>query len=502
MELYELYMEFRKKNNSFLIKIYFIMLLAALVAIIAAEILAVSGVHKWLKTSITAMILIIFILIPFLMRKLKVSEKLLTNIIINLILFMVIALIFLYPYCQSLWACSFCVIVFATLFLDKYLLAYSSLVILIANIIFVLINKNYIHQNIFGVILERTLIISTFVLASFNTSSRYRKMLENNFTQLDTINKNSERSNMLIDNIKNMSSELNTLSCQVNQALNESSISISEISQHSNEIGKHSHDSTNLMINMCEEVDEFSKSINFVFSNIKTINEVVKEMARISCESEKCTTELDTAMDEIKTSVEQVDNVIKQIHKNSSSIQMIVEEITVIANQTNLLALNAAIESARAGESGKGFAVVAEEIRKLAIKSKELSDNIMVIIDNNNLSVANSVNSINNSIEKVSTGVQVKSKIKNYSQKIVENTNVSTMKIVDACNHVEKQISHTDDFTKNVNDITGFLKKTDLEIESSVAYTQEISALTEEIKTSMNSLAKMIERLNNLCEIS
>ncbi|WP_315853596.1 methyl-accepting chemotaxis protein [Marinobacterium arenosum] len=87
------------------------------------------------------------------------------------------------------------------------------------------------------------------------------------------------------------------------------------------------------------------------------------------------------SVERLVTEMEQAVASVNELARYSNEIESVLQVITDIAEQTNLLALNAAIEAARAGEQGRGFAVVADEVRGLASRTQQSTDEIQKMID-------------------------------------------------------------------------------------------------------------------------
>nr|WP_053150228.1 methyl-accepting chemotaxis protein [Pseudomonas sp. P97.38] len=145
---------------------------------------------------------------------------------------------------------------------------------------------------------------------------------------------------------------------------------------------------------MAGAVEEFSATSLNIADNMGNTERLAQENAQQTRIGRTSMDEASSSLEQIAGALNSTATVINTLGQRSQEIGGIVGVITSIAEQTNLLALNAAIEAARAGEQGRGFAVVADEVRSLASRTRQATDEISGMINSIQQETGNAISTM------------------------------------------------------------------------------------------------------------
>ncbi|EKO3707889.1 methyl-accepting chemotaxis protein [Vibrio metschnikovii] len=206
----------------------------------------------------------------------------------------------------------------------------------------------------------------------------------------DEIGEVAKAFNAFMDKLHPMIKQLRESAQQVQLAAGELDIQTTQSNQKMN-----SH---------CLETD---KVVTAVTEMSATAREVANNTNETSQAIESANGQIRDAQHEVNSAIEGISELVREVNLTSDAIQdlsqrtdkitQVLNVIGEIAGQTNLLALNAAIEAARAGEQGRGFAVVADEVRSLASRTQNSTQEISEMLQSLHQGVSKAVESMNTS---------------------------------------------------------------------------------------------------------
>lgn len=160
---------------------------------------------------------------------------------------------------------------------------------------------------------------------------------------------------------------------------------------------------------------------------------------------------------QLSSELEETSEIAKALKVSSGEIGQILDVIVGIAEQTNLLALNAAIEAARAGEAGRGFAVVADEVRTLASRTQQSTQEINAIIE-----------AIRGAVDKVNASVA-------RARQQSDNTVDETAQVMDALRLIKQAIGQINDMNLQIATATDEQSAVIAELNQNITRINDIS---------------------------
>ncbi|MFY3746436.1 methyl-accepting chemotaxis protein [Anaeromyxobacter sp. Red801] len=170
----------------------------------------------------------------------------------------------------------------------------------------------------------------------------------------------------IADSVNGTATALHDALAQVNEAVEQVSSAAAQIAASSQAVAS--------------GASQQASSLEQTSSSIEEVSGMTKQSSDNAQQANQLAVTARGAATEGATAVEQMQGAMARIKASAEGTAQIIKDINEIAFQTNLLALNAAVEAARAGEAGRGFAVVAEEVRSLALRSKEAANKTEALI--------------------------------------------------------------------------------------------------------------------------
>ncbi len=286
------------------------------------------------------------------------------------------------------------------------------------------------------------------------------------------------------DEVSKLSVAFNRYTEKIQNIIRQVGDATGELTSSSNELHSVSDETNNGMLMQHDETQKAATAVTQMASTVKEIAKSSEAAARAANDADKealagktIVGEAAATINMLASEVDQSAEVINRLENESESIGSVLDVIRGIAEQTNLLALNAAIEAARAGEQGRGFAVVADEVRTLASRTQESTQEIQEMI------------------EKLQVGSREAVKVMDSSRATTQKTVTKANEAADSLENIAEAVTIISDMNTQIASASEEQSAVAEEIDKNIV---QISGLAEQGAENTTRVSNASERLSNL----